>query len=69
MAAANSIAAAHLRVLSNSTCTRAQNDFVAALSKDARAWLSSTRYCTLYIQMSVVVSSPSMPHWYFRATP
>jgi hypothetical protein len=33
MAAANSMVVAYLRVLSNSTCIRAQNDSMAALSK------------------------------------
>ncbi|HXO45668.1 MAG TPA: hypothetical protein VN897_00135 [Mycobacterium sp.] len=35
MAAASSMLVAHLRVFSNSTCIRAQNDSMAALSKQS----------------------------------
>ena len=46
MAAANSIVVAHLRVFNNSTCIRAQNDSMAALSK----------------QSPTVPNEPSRPH-------
>jgi hypothetical protein len=46
MAAANSMVVAHLRVLSNSTCSLAQNDSIAALSK----------------QSPTVPNEPSTPH-------